>query len=159
MTEVSDLDRVWTLAEKIGFCMLSTLSNGEIVARPMSAHPDRKGNVFYFLTDESSYKDEEIKANPAVGLAFADSSGQKYVSITGHATVSNDRHKIRELWSAPMKAWWKGPDDSAIRVLNVDPRNAHYWDSPGTVVSYVKMLAAGMTGTRPAVGDSGSARM
>jgi len=159
MTEANDLDRVWTLAEKIGFCMLSTLSDGEIFSRPMSAHADRGENAFYFLTDADSDKDEEVAENPAVGLAFADSSGQKYVSIAGRASISDDRAKIRELWSAPMKAWWKGPDDPAIRVLKVVPHTAHYWDSPGTVISYVKMIAAGLAGTRPAIGDSGTARM
>ena len=34
-------------------------------------------------------------------------------------------------------------------LLKVDPQDAHFWDSPGTVVSYVKMLAAAATGTRP----------
>ncbi|MDQ0394293.1 pyridoxamine 5'-phosphate oxidase family protein [Labrys monachus] len=159
MTQASDLDRVWALAEKIGFCMLSTLSDGEILSRPMAAHAARDENAFYFLTDAQSDKDEEIGDNPAVGLAFADSSGQKYVSIAGRATISNDRDKIRELWSVPMKAWWTGPDDPAIRVLKVVPHSAHYWDSPGTVVSYVKMIAAGLAGTRPAIGDTGTARM
>ena len=77
MTQASDLDRVWALAEKIGFCMLSTLSDGEIFSRPMAAHAARDENAFYFLTDAQSDKDEEIGDNPAVGLAFTDSSGQQ----------------------------------------------------------------------------------
>src|SRR5689334_24957819 len=100
MTMASDdLDRVWTLAEAIGFCMLATLEGGMIRARPMAAHADRGENAFYFLTDATSHKDEDIKANPAVNLAFADPSGQKYVSISGRAAVSNDRAKIKELWN------------------------------------------------------------
>ena len=138
MTGGRDADRVWKLIEKIGFCMLSTHDGEDIRARPMAAHIDRDEHAIYFLTDRDSHKDEDIERNPNVGLAFANTGGQKYVSLTGHAALSNDRQKIRELWSTPAKAWW---------------------DSPGTVVSYVKMLAAVMTDSRPAVGDSAKVKL
>ena len=154
-----DLDRVWTLADKIGFCMLATLEGGAIRARPMAARADRGENAFYFLTDAKSHKDEDIEANPNVNLAFADPSGQKYVSISGRATVSNDRAKIRELWSRRPRRGGKSAEDPAIRVLKIAPEDAHYWDSPGTVVSYIKMFAAAATDTRPDIGRSATVSM
>lgn len=33
------------------------------------------------------------------------------------------------------------PDDFSICVLNVTPSFAECWDSPGTIVSYIKMAA------------------
>jgi general stress protein 26 len=159
MTDDRDADRVWKLIEKIGFCMLSTLDGEDIRARPMAAHVDRDAHAIYFLTDADSHKDEDIKRNPNVGLAFADPGDQKYVSLTGHAALSNDRQKIKDLWSTPAKAWWNSPDDPSIRVLKVTPKDAQYWDSPGTVVSYVKMLAAAMTDSRPAIGDSAKVKL
>jgi len=39
-------------------------------------------------------------------------------------------------------------------VLKVTLKDAQFWDSPGTVVSYVKMLAAAVTNARPDVGTS-----
>lgn len=154
-----DLDQVWKLMEKIGFCMLATREGKDIRSRPMAAHVERAENTVYFLTDAGSHKDDEIEADSNVCLAFADSGGQKYVSVSGRATVSNDRARIRELWSTPAKAWWDSADDPAIRVLKVTPADAQYWDSPGTVVSYVKMLAAAVSDTRPEIGDSGKVRM
>jgi general stress protein 26 len=159
MTDDHDADRVWNLIEKIGFCMLSTHDGEDIRARPMAAHVDRDQHAIYFLTDADSHKDEDIKRNPNVGLAFADTGDQKYVSLTGYAILSDDRKKIKELWSTPAKAWWDSPEDPSIRVLQVTPKDAQYWDSPGTVVSYVKMLAAGMTDSRPAVGDSAKVKL
>lgn len=97
--------------------------------------------------------------NPHVGLAFADASGQKYVSLTGTAEVSNDRQKIRDLWSTAAAAWWSSPDDPTIRVLKVGLKDAQYWDSPGTAMSYIKMAAAALTDTRPDVGRSAKVRM
>jgi general stress protein 26 len=154
-----DLDQVWTLMEKIGFCMLATRESRDIRSRPMAAHAVRAENSVYFLTDAGSHKDEDIEADPNVCLAFADAGDQKYVSVSGHGEVSNDRAKIKQLWSTPAKAWWKSADDPSIRVLKITPKDAQYWNSPGTVVSYVKMLAAAVSDTRPAIGDSGKVSM
>jgi general stress protein 26 len=154
MAESDNVDRVWELAKKISICMLATRDGEDIRARPMGAYVRREEHAVYFLTDARRHKDEEIKANPNVCLAFADASDQKYVAMTGRAEVSNDRARIRELWSTPAKAWWDSPDDPNIRVLKVTPKDAEYWDSPGTVVSYVKMAAAAATGTRPDLGEN-----
>ena len=148
-----DVDRVWTLVKKIGFCMLSTHDGEDIRARPMAAYVERDDHAIYFITDAASHKDEEIERNPHVGLAFADASNEKYVSITGRAAILNDRQKIRELWSTPAKAWWDNPDDPSIRVLKVTPKDAQYWDRPGKAVSYVKMLAAAVSNSRPSMGN------
>lgn len=155
----SDVDRVWDLMEKIGFCMLASRDGEDIRSRPMAAHVDRAQNAVYFLTDAASHKDVEVAHDPHVGLAFADAGEHTYVSVTGHAEVRDDRATVRELWSTPAKAWWDSPDDPSIRVLKVTPKDAQYWDSPGTVVSTIKMAAAAMTGSRPDMGDRAKVRM
>jgi general stress protein 26 len=159
MTKESDVDRVWKLMEKMTFCMLSTRDGEDIRSRPMAAYVQRDENTIYFLTDADSHKDEEIVRSPNVGLAFADTGDQKNVSVIGRAEVSNDRHKIKELWSTPAKAWWDSPNDPSIRVQKITPKDAQYWDSPGTVVSYVKMFAAALSDTRPAVGDTAKVKL
>ena len=149
-----DQDRVWDLMKTIGFAMLVTRDGDKLRARPMSAFVERVENTVYFLTDARRHKDEEIARDPHVNLSFADTGGQKYVSVTGIATISNDRAKIRELFSIPAKAWWHSAEDPNIRVLKITPDDAEFWDSPGTVVSYVKMAAAAVTGSRPDLGDN-----
>ena len=147
-------EHAWELMKKIGFAMLVTRDGDKLRARPMSAHLERDSNTIYFLTDARHHKDEEIARNPDVNLSFADASAQKYVSLTGTAAVSNDRAKIKELFSTAAKAWWQSADDPNIRVLKVTPDDAEYWDSPGTVISYVKMAAAAVSGTRPDIGEN-----
>lgn len=149
-----DVNRAWELMKKIGFAMLVTRDGSQLRARPMAAHVERDQNAIYFLSDVRRHKDDEIARDPNVNLAFANTSDQKYVSVTGTATVSNDRAKIRELFSTPAKAWWESADDPNIRVLKIVPDDAEFWDSPGTIVSYVKMAAAAVTGTRPDLGDN-----
>lgn len=153
------VNQAWELMEKIGFCMLATRTGEDIRARPMAAHPEQLDNAIYFLTDVDGAKDDEVSRWPDVCLAFADCKGQKYVSVTGTAELSNDREQVRELWTTPAKAWWDNPDDPSIRVLKVTPKYAEYWDSPGTVVSYVKMLAAVVTDGHPDMGDNAKVRM
>jgi general stress protein 26 len=149
-----DTERAWDLMKKIGFAMLVTRDGDKLRARPMSAYLERDENAIYFLTDARRHKDEEIARNPGINLSFANASDQKYVSVTGTAVVSNDRAKIKELFSTPAKAWWSSADDPDIRVLKITPDDAEFWDSPGSVISYVKMAAAAMTGSRPDLGDN-----
>jgi general stress protein 26 len=140
--------------EKIGFAMLVTRDGDRLRARPMSAYVERDKNAVFFLTDARQHKDDEIARHPGVNLSFADASSQKYVSLTGTAVVSNDRAKIKDLFSTPAKAWWQSADDPNIRVLKITPDDAEFWNSPGTVISYVKMAAAAVSGTRPEIGEN-----
>ena len=155
----ADVDRVWELMNKIGFAMLVTSDGDKLRARPMSACLKRDENAIYFLTDARHHKDDEIARDPSVNLAFADAGSQKYVSLTGTAVVGNDRAKIKELFSTPAKAWWDSADDPNIRILKITPEDAEYWDAPGSVISYAKMAAAAMTGTRPEIGDNSKVAM
>jgi general stress protein 26 len=149
-----DTDRAWELMKKIGFAMLVTRDGDKLRARPMGAYLERESNAIYFLTDARRHKDEEIARDPNINLSFANAGDQKYVSVTGTAVVSNDRARIKQLFSTPAKAWWDSAEDPNIRVLKITPDDAEFWDSPGSVISYVKMAAAAVTGTCPDLGDN-----
>jgi general stress protein 26 len=149
-----DVDRAWELMDKIGFAMLVTHDGDRLRARPMRAFLEREANAIYFLTDARRHKDEEIARNPGVNLSFANAGNQKYVSVTGNAAVSNDRARIKQLFSTPAKAWWNSADDPNIRVLKITPDDAEFWDTPGSVISSVKMATAAVTGSRPEIGDN-----
>lgn len=152
MAASNDTDRVWEMMDKISTCMLTTHDGEQIRSRPMAAFVRRDDDAVYFLGDARRHKDEEIERNPNVGLAFAD--GQTFVSVTGQATVSQDKAKIKELWSPMVKAWWNSPDDPNIRLLTVKPEDAEFWEGPGKIVGTIKMLAAAATNSRPDYGDN-----
>ncbi|MES2751881.1 MAG: pyridoxamine 5'-phosphate oxidase family protein [Pseudomonadota bacterium] len=150
----NDTDRVWDLARKISIAMLASWDGSKPHSRPMNAHIAKDENAFYFLADKRHHKDDDIRKFPEVCLAFADSSDHKYVSITGTASVSNDRAKITELFTPWAKAWWDSPDDPNLCLLKVIPTHAEYWDTPGKVISTVKMAVAAVTGNRPDIGEN-----
>jgi general stress protein 26 len=150
----SDTAHAWELMRKIGVAMLVTRDGEALRARPMWAHLAPDENRIYFLADARRHKDEEIARASDINLAFADAGKRNYVSVSGQAEVSNDRDRIRALFSTAAKAWWTSADDPNIRVLAITPRDAEFWDASGTLVSTIKMAAAAVTGTRPNLGDN-----
>lgn len=157
MAENNSPERVWELVEKIRFCMLATNEGQEIRSRPMTAHAERGENAIYFLLDLKDHKNLDAFATAC--LAFADSGAMDYVSVSGTGEISNDRGRIEDLWSAPYKAFWDGPDDPDIRVLKITPKNAQYWDGAGKIVTFAKMLAAAVSDAKPDLGDHGKVSM
>lgn len=154
-----DVDHVWNMMDKHHICMLATHDGGTIRTRPMAAHVEPGENAVYFLTDERRHKDDEIRANPNVCLAFADVDGDDYVSLTGRAEVANDRAKIKELWSIAAKAWWASADDPNIRLLKVTPIDAEYWDGAGSMISTLMMAGAALAGGTPDLGENKKVKM
>ncbi|KIZ35443.1 MULTISPECIES: pyridoxamine 5'-phosphate oxidase family protein [Rhodopseudomonas] len=149
-----EAQHAWDMMKSITFAMLATRDGDAIRSRPMAAYVEPQNNAVLFLTDVRRHKDDEIARDHHVNLAFADTSGQKYVSVSGTAAISNDRAIIKELFTTAAKAWWDSAEDPNIRVLKITPDEAEYWDSPGTIVSYVKMAMAAATGSRPDLGEN-----
>jgi len=146
-------ERAWSLAEDIQFCVLVTWDGERQQARPMSARLDAEAGAIYFLTGATPGKTAEISEHPTVTAAFANPSRMKFVTFAGRAAVSNDRAKIRELWSAADKAWWESPDDPNIRLIAFQPDRAELWDSPNMLVSAALMLTAAVGADKPKMGD------
>jgi general stress protein 26 len=126
----SSLDRVWEIAEQVGICMLTSRSaDGGLRARPLQARPQRK-NCICFVTHFRSAKEDEIEADPNVGLTFVDVKANAYVSITGQALVFRDSERAEQLWRATDTMWWEGPKDPNARIIRVEPMFAEMWDGP-----------------------------
>ncbi len=146
-------DRAWELAESIKIAMFNTWNGKELHSRPMDAKVERDKEAIYFLTDVESYKVDELEKFPQATLAFANASSYKFVTMTGHAKVSNDRARIKEYWDDSNKVWWDSENDPRIRLVTFTPDDAEIWDSPNVVVASVKMLTAAVTGAKPKLGD------
>lgn len=150
MAEKDKISRVWEILEDAPDCMLVTHDGALMRARPMAHYARREENVICFLTDARNHKDEEIRQSPDVCLTLE--SGNVYLSVSGVATISDDREKIDEIWDMVAAAWFDGKDDPNIRLLEVRPAAAEYWDRPGSIMGPLKTAAAAMTGKRPDMG-------
>lgn len=148
------VERIWELAKRIGIAMFVTWDGKEQRARPLAATVKKEEGAIYFLIDINGEKDDQIAEFPHVSVSFADHKASKYVALSGKAELSNDRARIKELWTPFAKAWWDSPEDPAIRVIKVTPRDAELWDSPGRIVTTISMLAAAVTGRAPKIGEN-----
>jgi general stress protein 26 len=149
-------DHAWELMEriKVGLLVTHDQRGGELRARPVHAHPAPGENAIYFLTDADSAKVYEIADNRNVCIAFADASGQKYVSVSGTASVSDDRAKIKEFWTASDKSFWTDENDPRIRVVRIDVSEAEYWDNFSTAFAAIKIAISAVTGAKPNLGEN-----
>jgi len=152
-------DRAWELMKKIQFALFTTWDGRKQAQWPLTANPERDEGAVYFLVSNRDGKYDALDEFPAVTLGFADPGGPKYVVVNGKASLTNDRVKIKELWTVFAKAWWDSADDPDIRLLTVTPEQAEIWDSPNKLIATAVMLTAAATGAKPAVGDHGQVRL
>ena len=161
-THADDVKKLAKLIEKIDFAMLTTATaDGSLRSRPMSTQKSEFDGTLWFYTDIDSGKVYEIERDKHVNVAYADPQNQRYISVSGRASISRDKAKIKELWSPAIKAWYPdGPDDPRIALLRVDVEQAEYWDNPSNkVVTLVGFVKASLTGERFMPGDHGKVNL
>lgn len=68
--------------------------------------------------------------------------------LSGQATVSRDKAKIKELWEPIVKTWFtEGVDDPRITVIKVLPNDGYYWDTKHSMaVAGIKMMIGATIG-------------
>jgi general stress protein 26 len=117
-------------------------------ARPMNVRQvDDEGNL-WFLSASDSHKNAELARDPRVTLYFQGSAHSDFLCLSGRATVSTDKAKIRELWQPILRTWFtEGIDDPRITVIKVVPTGGYYWDNKhGNAIAGVKMLIGAAIG-------------
>lgn len=145
---------VWAAIRKQPVAMMTTDHEGEFVSRPMAAHADADEGAIYFVTKLESGKTHDIGTAAPVNLSFSDPGNQTFVSVAGHATVTQDREKLRALWNMWAEAWLpEGPDAPETALITVDPGEAVIWDSNSSrIVRTIKTAVAAVTQTPPDMG-------
>lgn len=145
------LENLVDVLKKFSTAMLVTRTDeGDLRSRPMAIADCNDVARLWFVTRSDSGKIDEMTEFPSVNISMQD--GKHFLSISGTARISNDRDRIHQLWNAPMKIWFDGPDDPTIRLLEIVPMHAEYWDRSG--IEGIKLLLASaravVTGEPPA---------
>ena len=148
-----------TLAEKlrdVRFTIFTTRQGHELHGRPMTVlEATEQGSLWFFGVKESELV-QEAAADPDVTLSFADNAKGTYAFVSGKAYLRDDRAKVEELWNPIHKAWYDGPDDSDLQLIEVKLESAEYWDSPDSgAVRFLGILKAAVTGDEHEVGEHG----
>lgn len=147
-TRSESIAKIGELVKDIRVAMLSTMdTRGTVHSRPMATQQAPFDGVLWFITSINSRKIDEIARDSRVNASYASTSSESYISVSGTATVVNDRAKIADFWNPFMKAWFEGPDDPDIRLLRVEVEDAEYWDTPGgKVASLISLVKGAVTG-------------
>jgi general stress protein 26 len=119
------------MVKKVPVAMLTTVgADGTLRSRPMATQaPDFDGELWFF-TRFHSPKSEDIKENQRVNVSYASPKQDRYVSVSGTATVVRDAAKVKELWRGEYKAWFPdGKKDPDLALLKVKVEKAEYWDA------------------------------
>ena len=155
-TTRNDLDKLVELLKDVRFTMFTTRVDGRLHARPMTTmEADTSGSLWFFISSDAATLNE-IVADPSVGLAYSDNGKGTYVSVAGDAAVVDDQAKVEELWNPAFKAWFEGPDDPNLNLVEVRIASAEYWDSPDSrVVRLIGIVAAAVTGDEYDAGERG----
>lgn len=145
-----EFEKLAEFIDGIAIAQLATVrSNGTIHSRPMVAQPMRPDGSLCFLTERGSGKVDEIAEQQHVHLGYSDPNHSKYVSVSGTATISGSRPLIRELWNPVARAWFDGPEDPSIVVLQVVVQEAECWDKPagGSPTQLLRYATSALNGS------------
>lgn len=144
------IEKIKQLIDKAKTCFFCTQvsSGGPDSARPMSVQKVDDAGTLWFLSASDSHKNEEVADDSLVQLYFQGSPHSDFLQLTGRATVSRDKEKIRELWEPTLKTWFtEGIDDPRITVIQFVPTDGYYWDTKhGIAVAGIKMLIGAALG-------------
>jgi general stress protein 26 len=161
LTGTPAVDKIRQIAETAGACLFGTLNDGRFLdVRPMAVQKvDDTGGV-WFLSGRSSNKNQRLEHDVHVQLLFANPGASEYLSLTGRASVSDDRGLREQLWTSAAKTWFPGGvDDPDLTVICVQVDGGHYWNAVhGKAVALAKMAAGAITGRNANVGIEGAVR-
>lgn len=145
----TDIAKLAELIKDVKFAMFTTRDpDGTLHSRPMGVQQVEFDGDLWFFTKEHSEKVSDVEREQHVNVSFADVDKNLYISVSGLASPSDDREKMKELWSPAFKAWFPdGLEDSELFLIKVRVTQAEYWDAPGSkFVQLFGMAKAAVTG-------------
>lgn len=148
-------EKLWDLIKDIKFAMFTTRHrNGHLHSRPMTTQNSRidEDTSLWFFMSRRSEVVADIAAEPVVGVTYADTDADDYVSVSGQARIVEDTARKRRLWNKMTEAWFpKGVDDPDLALVQVSITHADYWEAKDSKLTQLfKMAKSAVTGHPPA---------
>lgn len=138
--------------------MLTTAADG-MLSRPVTIAEVDEAHLAFLVSGATAWVQTLAEALPAagavVGATFADPGSTRYVSLRARAHVDGDRGRVERLWTPLAQAFFSGPDDPDVCVLEVHVEAGEWWDGPSTGVGRLVALAASALTGKDMAGGSG----
>jgi general stress protein 26 len=154
-TRQEAIEKLRELIEDIDIAMLTTVDeDGSLRSRPMGTQKAEFDGDLWFLTRVDTGKVSEVLRDNRVNVSYAKPDKNRYVSVTGRATLIDDRAKVEEFWDPIYKAFFpEGKDDPRLRLLRIEVDKAEYWESSNLVATIVGFAKA-MAGQEADIGEN-----
>ena len=129
-----------------------TLHSHPLTTQNRSLKP---GEPLYFFVSRQTEVGQRLRADGNVCLSYADLKEDRWISVSGQATISEDMDTKKKLFNALAKAWFPGgAEDPDLELVEVRIVNAEYWDiKESKVTQLLKMASAAVTGNKPEMGE------
>jgi general stress protein 26 len=158
-----ELEKFYEMVEDIHVAMMTTRRpDGHLESRAMANQKPASGADLWFVTVDGTAKLRDIAGDPHVNLSYYRDSNRDWVSVSGIATLSRDRQKIKELYAPDWRAWFPDegdprhgtPDDPRMVLIGVSVHAAVFLEitKPRPVVLY-EVVKGWLTGSDPDVGE------
>jgi general stress protein 26 len=149
---------LWEMIKDIKFAMLTHRhADGTLHAHPLTTQNRslKPGEPLYFFVSKKTEVGQRLRADGNVCLSYADLKEDQWISVSGHATISEDTDTKKKLFNALAKAWFPGgAEDPDLELVEVRIVNAEYWDiKENKVTQLLKMATAAVTGNKPEMGE------
>ncbi|AWH21048.1 pyridoxamine 5'-phosphate oxidase family protein [Stenotrophomonas sp. ZAC14D2_NAIMI4_6] len=157
-TRAEHIAQLSELIKDVEVAMFTTTGvDGRLYSRPLGTQQVDFDGDLWFATAADSPKVAEIALNPRVNVAYASTSKNTYVSVSGRARIVDDRARIEALWSPAMKLFFPGgKDDPNLRLIQVRAESAEYWEGPGTLLGKALSFVLSAVQDDPSqLGDNG----
>jgi general stress protein 26 len=159
----SELDTFHDLINDIEIAMMTTRrADGHLESRAMANQKRATGADLWFVTADDTAKVRDLESDPHLNLAYYKDATREWISVSGVATISRDRAKIRELYAEDWRAWFADEgdprhgtaDDPRIVLIGVTIHAAVFLEvnKPKPLVLY-ELAKGWLTGTKPEVGE------
>ena len=148
---------LWDLIKDTRFCMLSHRhADGSLHSHPLTTQNKAldEGSTLYFFVSRKTEVGQRLRQDGNVNLSYANPKDDTWVSVSGMATILEDAQKKKDLFSSMAKAWFDGPEDPDLELVEVRIDEAEYWNvKENKLLQMLKMGSAAVTGSRPKMGD------
>jgi general stress protein 26 len=119
------------LTKNVRVAMLTTAGrDGSLRSRPMATQESDAAGELWFFTRYHSGMSEEIQENQSVNVSYASPKNERFVSVSGTASLVRDADRIKELWRGELKEWFPdGKKDPDLALLKITIDRVQFWDN------------------------------
>jgi general stress protein 26 len=159
----SELEKFYQLVYDIDTAMMTTRRvDGHLRSRAMANQKRAAGADLWFVCREGTGKLADLAQDPHINLTYYKDGSREWVSVSGLATISRDRDKVRELYAEDWKLWFADegdprhgtPEDPRMVLIGIQIHGAEFLEvnKPKPAILY-ELVKGWLTGTEPELGE------